>query len=215
MQAYCLTTPGSIAGLVLTEVPEPDMGLGDVLIRVHAVSINNRDLMVVHDQYGFPIPPGLIPLSDAAGEVVAIGAKVRGFVPGDRVSPAMQIGWIGGPPRPEFFGTDLGGSLPGVFAQYIAIPEAALVRLPSHLSFEQAATLNCAGGHCMDVAAHAVRADRERYGAGAGQWRCGVVRAATGESGGRAGDRADFERGQGEPAERPRRRRRDRLSRRT
>lgn len=145
MKAYCLDTPGTIDGLVLRELPKPSPGPNDVLIRVRATSINNRDLMVVHNQYGFPIKPGLIPLSDAAGVVEAIGSNVRRFAVGDHVSPTFQTGWIGGPPRPEYWGTDLGASLPGVLAQYIVQNEEAVVRLPSHLSFEEGATLCCAG----------------------------------------------------------------------
>jgi NADPH:quinone reductase-like Zn-dependent oxidoreductase len=145
MKAWHLDRPGSIDGLVLRETPTPEPGSGQLLVRVHAASINNRDLMVVHDHYGFPIPPGLVPLSDAAGTVEAVGPGVRRFAIGDRVSPTMQSGWIGGPARPEYFGTDLGGSLPGVLAQYLLVQEEAAVRLPSHLSFEEGATLNCAG----------------------------------------------------------------------
>ncbi|MET0987359.1 MAG: NAD(P)-dependent alcohol dehydrogenase [Steroidobacteraceae bacterium] len=145
MKAHCLQSPGSIDGLFLQEVPKPTPGPHDVLIRVRATSINNRDLMVVHNQYGFPIPPGLIPLSDAAGVVEAIGSNVRRFAVGDHVSPTFQTGWIGGPARPEYWGTDLGASLPGVLAQYIALHEEAVVKLPPHLSFEEGATLCCAG----------------------------------------------------------------------
>jgi NADPH:quinone reductase-like Zn-dependent oxidoreductase len=145
MKAYCLDKPGSIDGLVLREVPTPSPGPGEILIRIAATAINNRDLMVVHDQYGFPIPAGLIPLSDGAGIVEAVGPGVRRFAVGDRVSPTMQTGWIGGPARPEYFGTDLGGSLPGVLCQYFVVGEEAAVRLPAHLSLEEGATLNCAG----------------------------------------------------------------------
>lgn len=145
MKAYRLDAPGSIDGLALHDVETPIAGPGEILVRVRATSINNRDLMVVHDQYGFPIRPGLTPLCDASGEVAAIGDRVRRFEVGDRVSPTMQLGWIAGPARPEYFGTDLGGSLDGVLKQFIVLPEEAAVRLPKHLSLEEGATLNCAG----------------------------------------------------------------------
>lgn len=145
MKSYRLDEPGTIDGLRLHDVEKPVPGPGEILVRVRATSINNRDLMVVHDQYGFPIRAGLTPLSDAAGEVETIGDKVRRFKPGERVSPTMQLGWIGGPAMPEYFGTDLGASLEGVLQQYIVVPEEAAVRVPSHLTFEEAATLNCAG----------------------------------------------------------------------
>jgi len=145
LKVYKLDKPGSVDGLAIHEVDKPSPGNGEILLRVRATSINNRDLLVVRDQYGFPIPPGLVPLSDAAGEVEAIGAGVRRFKVGDRVAPAMQIGWIGGRARPEYFGTDLGGSLDGVLSQYVVVPAESAVHLPPHLSFEEAATLNCAG----------------------------------------------------------------------
>lgn len=145
MKAYHLDKPGSIEGLVLRESPDPVATGTDVLVAVRATSLNNRDLMVVFDQYGFPIPSGLVPLSDAAGEVVAVGENVRRWKVGDRVAPTFQIDWIGGPARPEYWGSDLGGSLPGVLSNRIVMPESALVAIPDHLSFEEAATLSCAG----------------------------------------------------------------------
>jgi len=145
MKAYHLDRPGSIDGLVLRETPDPVVAGGDVLVRVGAASINNRDLMVVNDQYGFPIPAGLVPLSDAAGVVEAVGPDVRRLKVGDKVAPTFQLDWVGGPPRPEYWGSDLGGSLPGVLATKLVLPESAFVRTPSHLSVEESAALGCAG----------------------------------------------------------------------
>ena len=145
MKAYHLDRPGSINGVVLRETADPRVTGNDLLVRVAATSINNRDLMVVNDQYGFPITAGLIPLSDAAGVVAAVGPDVRRFKVGDHVAPTLQIDWIGGPPRPEYWGSDLGGTLPGVLATKLALPETAFVKIPAHLSLEEASTLGCAG----------------------------------------------------------------------
>ena len=145
MKAYHLDRPGSIDGLVLRETADPGLSGNQLLVRVAAVSVNNRDLMVVNDRYGFPIPAGLIPLSDAAGVVEAVGPEVRRFKVGDHVAPTLQIDWIGGPARPEYWGSDLGGSLPGVLATKLALPETAFVPIPAHLSLEEASTLSCAG----------------------------------------------------------------------
>ena len=145
MISYHLDRPGTLEGLVqcASEIPRP--GNGEVLVRIRAAALNFRDLMIVDDRYVFPVPPGLIPLSDGAGEIVEVGPRTGAFKPGDRVAVNFIQKWIAGELRPEVAGSDVGGSLPGVLAEHIVLPESGLVALAPHLSFEEGASLACAG----------------------------------------------------------------------
>jgi len=145
MKTYHIDRPGNIDGLVLREHEIPEPGPYQVLIRIRAVALNFRDLMIINNQYVFPIRAGLIPLSDGAGEVSAVGKAVTRFKVGDRVAPNFLQRWMGGSLIPENMGGDIGGSLEGVFSEYVLFNEDGVVKLPSHLSFEEGATLACAG----------------------------------------------------------------------
>ncbi|WP_044965076.1 zinc-dependent alcohol dehydrogenase family protein [Sorangium cellulosum] len=130
----------------LAERPAPKPGPGQVLVRVRAASINYRDLMVVRGRYGGERKDELVPLSDAAGEVVAIGAGVRRWKEGDRVISTFFPTWASGPFRGEYRTTTLGaGGNDGVLAELVVFGEDAIVRAPAHLGFNEAATLTCAG----------------------------------------------------------------------
>jgi NADPH:quinone reductase-like Zn-dependent oxidoreductase len=136
----------SVEQLALVEVPMPVAAAGEVLIRVHANSLNYRDQAIPKGQYfGGPIKVAGTPLSDGAGVVEAVGAGVKRFAPGDRVAGTFFQGWQEGPPTPQF-GDALGAPpAKGMLAEYVTLPETGVVRLASSLSFEQAATLPCAG----------------------------------------------------------------------
>ena len=141
--AYRQTTPGDPTSLVqVTEEVSPP-GAGEVLIRIRATSLNARDLAVLRGHYPVKAKPCAIPLSDAAGEVVAVGEEVTRFSVGDRVVNCFYPQWFGGPlrVRPTQFGTSVDGWL----STYRVISAEALTRAPDHLSFEEAATLPCAG----------------------------------------------------------------------
>lgn len=84
-RAYHLEKPGSLGGLVLSEQPIPSPGLGQVLVRVRASAINYRDIMIVKGMYPVPVPADRVPLSDGAGEVIALGEGVTRFKTGDAV----------------------------------------------------------------------------------------------------------------------------------
>jgi len=116
----------------------------EVRVRVRAASLNHRDLLVLKGQGPQPIAWPLVPLSDAAGEVVAIGTRVERFRPGDRVVAAMLPDWVSGPFHPRLARRLLGGSVDGVLGEYFTAPEQALLPLPEVLTFEQGATLPCA-----------------------------------------------------------------------
>jgi NADPH:quinone reductase-like Zn-dependent oxidoreductase len=122
----------------------PAIGPRDVLVRIEAASLNYRDLLVSRGQLG-KVRDGLIPLSDGAGRVVATGSEVTRWRDGDRVTPIFYRDWIGGPYREAYGGSALGGGYTdGVLADFVAVPQDSLVRLPDGLSLEEAATLPCA-----------------------------------------------------------------------
>lgn len=131
---------------VLKEVPRPVARANEVLVRIKATSLNRRDLYILDDAYG---PggdvAGGIPLSDGAGEVIAVGEGVSRFKVGDRVVGIFFQQWIDGPPNPAWLASARGGSTGGMLSEIIVSHEDALVPVPDHLSFEEAATLPVAG----------------------------------------------------------------------
>jgi len=131
--------------LVLKEVPLPEVGANDVLVRVRAVSLNRRDLNMLDNDYGGESAyVGGIPLSDGAGEVLAIGEQVTRFKVGERVAGIFFERWIGGSPSAGALESDRGGNSSGMLSEIIVTREDALVAVPAHLGFEEAATLPCA-----------------------------------------------------------------------
>jgi len=145
MRLYRFGKLGNLDALKLTEAPEPRPGPGQVVVRIRACSLNHRDLNIVSGGYtSHALKPGAIPLSDGAGEVVAVGPGVTRWTAGDRVAPIFLQRWLGGELQLEYMPSALGGPSDGVLAERIVMGEEGLVRIPSHLSFEQAATLPCA-----------------------------------------------------------------------
>lgn len=143
MRALQVRQHGSADGLAVVERPTPVAGPGELLVRVRAVSLNYRDhlqLMGARD----PALPTLIPCSDGAGEVAAIGAGVSGFALGERVAANFFPDWTGGPFAAHHHARALGGSAPGMAAEYVALPASAWVKLPKHLDDAEGATLPCA-----------------------------------------------------------------------
>ncbi len=133
-----------IDSLELVERLTPQPGPGEVLVKIHAVSLNYRDLMMVKGTYNPKLRLPRIPCSDGAGEVAAIGDGVTEWKPGDRVCGSFFQNWIDGPPTPAKVKGALGGDIDGMLAEYVMLKQTGLVRIPEHLSFEEAATLPCA-----------------------------------------------------------------------
>jgi NADPH:quinone reductase-like Zn-dependent oxidoreductase len=133
----------SLDGLRRAERPEPQPGPREVLIRVRATSINYRDHLVLTGRYFAAVERETIPLSDGAGEVVSVGPGVTRFKPGDRVAGTFFQVWVNGPRRDWY--PALGVPLDGMLSEYVVLQEDGVVAIPSGLSFEEAATLPCAG----------------------------------------------------------------------
>lgn len=126
------------------ERAEPQPGPGEVLIAVKAVSLNFRDLMMVRGVYNPRQPLPLIPCSDGAGEVIAVGDAVQRVKPGDRVAGIFSQRWLTGVADKEAARSTLGGPLDGMLAERVVLHEDGVVALPEHLSYEEGATLPCA-----------------------------------------------------------------------
>jgi NADPH:quinone reductase-like Zn-dependent oxidoreductase len=145
MKAYEIKHEGGTGRLNLVERPKPEPGPGQVLIRVRAVSLNYRDLLNVTGRMGAGSKPGLIPLSDGAGEIAEVGQGVTRVRVGDRVAGIFTPPWISGKMGPGMFECSLGaGKTDGMLREYALLDQTAVVHIPEHLSFEEAATLPCA-----------------------------------------------------------------------
>jgi NADPH:quinone reductase-like Zn-dependent oxidoreductase len=145
MKAYEIEQPTGIEGLVLnTKRPVPEAGPGEIKVQVRATSLNYRDLLVARGAYRGALKPSLIPLSDGAGEVVDVGPGVSRFKLGDRVVGVFFQGWTAGVVTAEATARALGGAIDGMLAEYVILPELGAIRVPAHLTDEQAATLPCA-----------------------------------------------------------------------
>ena len=138
MKAYHIDRFGSIGGIVRRSTEDPRPGPNEVLMRVWASSLNYRDLMVLKGGGRGPTKLGVIPLSDGAGEVEAVGDRVTRVRVGDRIAGCFHPRWFGGPIKPEYLTDRLGANLDGMLAEYAVLSEEALVQVPSHLSSKKA-----------------------------------------------------------------------------
>src|SRR5688500_4764804 len=138
--AYTIQEPFGIDALTRAERPTPEPGPGQVLVRMRAVALNYRDLLIVNRVWKAPGPR--LPVSDGVGEVVAAGTGVTRVAVGDRVAGTFYPHWLEGEIAPEKLRAPLGGvAADGVLAGHVLFAEDAVVRVPAHLSDEEAATL--------------------------------------------------------------------------
>jgi NADPH:quinone reductase-like Zn-dependent oxidoreductase len=143
MKAYQIHSTVGFDGLKLVDLPDPKPGPGQVLVGLRAASLNFRDLMVISGNYGKVNLP-IIPLSDGAGEILAIGDGISDWKPGDRVAGTFFQNWIRGPLHKGVSESALGGAIDGVLAEQVVFSAEGVVRVPDHLDFAEAATLPCA-----------------------------------------------------------------------
>jgi NADPH:quinone reductase-like Zn-dependent oxidoreductase len=144
MQVYRLQEFGRIEGLALCEEAIPKPGPTEIVVRVRATSLNRRDWSILQKTYPLPGRPGVVPLSDGAGEVVAVGGSAKRFQPGDRVTGSYFPRWRDGRIARDLI-DQLGCTLDGMLAEYVLLDQEWAVRVPDHLTWEEAATLTCAG----------------------------------------------------------------------
>jgi NADPH:quinone reductase-like Zn-dependent oxidoreductase len=143
MRRYELKRADKGYDLALTTTPRPSPDDDQVLVRIRAVSLNHRDLYQLQGM-STADNSGRVPISDGAGEVVAIGSKVKQFKVGDRVAGTFFERWDSGKPTPGALASARGGQTPGVLSEFVASHENSWVKFPDHLSYEDAATLPCA-----------------------------------------------------------------------
>lgn len=145
MRAYQLAEGLGIDRLTLADLERPTPGRHQVLVKVHATSLNYRDLLVINGQYPRGnLRPNVIPLSDGAGEVVEVGEDVARVKVGDRVAAIFHQSWVAGDVSDEIIGSALGGDLDGMLTEYRLLEDKGVVKLPDYLSYEEGATLPCA-----------------------------------------------------------------------
>jgi len=141
---YFLPKLDGVHNLTIREFDVPQPKANEVLVKVRAVSLNYRDLIIADGTYPGPKHENRVPCSDMAGEVVAVGSDVKTWAVGDRVCANFSQEHHHGDITPESANTALGGSWEGVLTEYRAFPADSLVRVPKHLTYEEASTLPCA-----------------------------------------------------------------------
>jgi len=146
MKLYCFPQAAGIDTLERREAPTPKPGRGQIVVRMRAAALNYRDLNVAAGRAARgTLPANLIPLSDGAGEVVETGPDVTRVKTGDRVAGLFMQTWLGGEMEPAHVESARGGAIDGVLAEYVLFDQDGVVALPDHLSYEEGATLPCAG----------------------------------------------------------------------
>ena len=142
MKQIQLSKPGGLENLKLTDAENPSLKDNEVLLKVHASSLNYHDLMVALGL--IPTEDKRVPLSDAAGEILEVGKDVSKWTVGDKVMSMCFPNWVSGPPKYDLL-SFIGDNQDGYATELISIPESAITKIPSNLNFKEAATLPCAG----------------------------------------------------------------------
>jgi NADPH:quinone reductase-like Zn-dependent oxidoreductase len=145
MFAYAVTDHFGLDNLKRVERPTPDVSPGHVLVRMRAASLNYRDLLMVKGLYNPRQPLPLVPLSDGAGDVIAVGDGVSTVRVGDKVTTLFSQKHQGGRPTRRTIGATLGGPIDGALQEIMLLPENGIVPAPAYMSHNQASTLPCAG----------------------------------------------------------------------
>ena len=142
MTVAAVKKPGGPGNLIIEDRADPKPAVGEILVRIHASSLNYHDFVVVMG--GIPTDDGRIPMSDGAGEVVAVGEGVTKFKPGDKVVSLFFPNWQAGEIEAAGFASVPGDGADGFGAELVAAPETSFTRMPEGYSYQEAATLPCA-----------------------------------------------------------------------
>lgn len=142
-RAMRVKKPGGLDNLYLDAAPALPPGKGEISVRIRASSLNYHDYLVVKGM--IPAEEGRVPMSDGAGEVTAIGEGVREFAVGDRVISTFFPDWLSGTPTQAKLRAVPGDRTDGYAREEVTAPATSFTRAPKHMSFEEAATLPCAG----------------------------------------------------------------------
>jgi len=145
LKAYRFDDFETLEHLRLHDEPYVPPQRGELLVRVHAVSLNFRDIAMLTGRYPRAYKKGLIPTSDGAGEVVAVGEGVEAFKVGDRVIGAFHPRWFGGPMHESMGREAYGDQQDGWLTETKVVSQEAVVKIPWELSYAEASTLPCAG----------------------------------------------------------------------
>jgi NADPH:quinone reductase-like Zn-dependent oxidoreductase len=147
MRQLNVAAPWGLDAIQVVEKPDPKPGPGHVLVRMKAVSLNYRDLLMVNGMYGrgsASTTDVITPFSDGCGVVEAVGEGVTRVKPGDRVATLFFQGWISGPPALDKVMTALGFPMPGAGSELQTFSEQGVSKVPDFLTDQQVATLPCA-----------------------------------------------------------------------
>ncbi len=153
MKTAQVTSISSPDGLKFVDLPDPTPAAGQVLVSVRAASLNFRDLMVISGNYGKLDLPR-VPLSDGAGEILAVGEGVVQWKPGDRVAGTFFQNWIRGGLHSGVGESALGGAIDGMLTEQVVLSANGVVAIPEHLTFAEAATLPCAALTAWNALVH-------------------------------------------------------------
>ncbi|KAJ7625842.1 alcohol dehydrogenase superfamily protein [Roridomyces roridus] len=140
---YSKDGPGTYHNLAIKTSPLAPPGAGQVLVKVHAVSLQAHDLNIAKDDE-LGTDKNLIPCSDMAGKVFALGEAVSEWKVGDRVMANLVLDYLDGDLKASYLGNALSISVDEVLSEYRVFPAHALISIPEHLSYEEASTLPCA-----------------------------------------------------------------------
>jgi NADPH:quinone reductase-like Zn-dependent oxidoreductase len=147
MRALNVAAPWGLDAIKVVEAPDPKPGPGQVLVRMRAVSLNYRDLLMINGMYGrgaASTSDVITPFSDGCGVIEAVGEGVSRFKAGDRVATLFFQNWISGPPTLERLMSALGFPIPGAGAELQTFSQDGVCKVPDFLSDQQVATLPCA-----------------------------------------------------------------------
>jgi NADPH:quinone reductase-like Zn-dependent oxidoreductase len=144
MKAVRLNELGGPENLHIEDIPTPEPGPGQILVRIKRAAFNRRDVFITQNLYpGIVLPRTLG--SDGCGEVAALGEGVSGFTVGAPVVINPELGWYGDGPLPDKSGDILGMPTDGTFAEYVVVPAANVFAKPSSLTDDEAAAIPLAG----------------------------------------------------------------------